>query len=383
MSFPTLEPIFFAIPPSIQRCTIQDTAYFAGKLFVALVIYSSTGAGKAVILSAENLDGPWQPHWQTDIYPAAATSVIEQGFRRFASDGVHLQISVINPPHSQKLQIAPTGEVTTFSNPPSELSQPLGLIQCVNHRWFATLVNPTTAETGSLLAMRDENDHWQPISNAVFDDSDNIAIHHLMCWNQKLVLAFGNRMNGFQIWTGQATATGDWEWQKRLDQGALRYTESPSVSAMAVLPEGNLLIGTGLAPFERGTDSVAGCELLCLDREDDEKWQLLMGTLRFSPLGLQKPLSGLSANFGSRNAHSTISALFADNRGVFAAVFQPRQPAKLWFSQEGLVWKPLNFTENQFTMRSIRTFLPTPWGILATGTWQGVAPERPIMGLIS
>ncbi len=392
---PTLTPFFFPIPPGIRRCVVQDMAYFDSHLLMALTLYSADGSARVAILAADNPSGPWRSCWHSSIEYTSTKVGAESGFRRFMLNDDYLLILLIHQNQSRLIQINRSLEVSFPIQYREGLSQPIGLINRLGDYWIAAPLYLADRQAPSLFATQNySSEPWYQITEPGLGDCENTVFQHLYRWGDKLMVSVFNPMNGFQLWQGTVllrsemnndTGLAHFCWQKILDQGAMRYTESPSIAAItpSALDTQNLLIATGMPPFERRSAISPASEIIRLSDDESQHWQLLMGTMRFSPLGLQRPLSGLGDNFGNSSGNEGISALFADNTGVFAAVFHPEQPFTLWFSRDEICWQSLTHAQKSSSdFRSLRQFISTPWGLLASGTWQGNHPASPAIWMI-
>ncbi|MBL8250971.1 MAG: hypothetical protein JNK31_04825 [Candidatus Competibacter sp.] len=172
-------------------------------------------------------------------------------------------------------------------------------------------------------------------------DPHNQTIHGFQVFDGWLYASVGNPFAGFQLWRTQAQGEPPFVWEQALDQGARRYTLNSAAPAMTVFRDA-LYIGTGVPPTERLLDEAAGCELIRV--LPDGHWELVMGQPRFSPIGLQVPVSTHGPGFDDP-AQTTLTCLASSGDALYAVTLA-REPEtvsgfQLWQTADGERWRPI------------------------------------------
>lgn len=138
-----------------------------------------------------------------------------------------------------------------------------------------------------------------------------------------------------------------------------------------------LYLGTRSPPPNPEWDfATSGAEIIRMPA--DGRWELVMGTPRFSPVGLQVPLSTHGPGFGDdRNRRvsqlaSTPDALYAalDANESLADATANAKGFALWKSHDGQDWQAI--TQDSFgcpAATTLRVLQPTSQTLVAAGEW--------------
>lgn len=219
---------------------------------------------------------------------------------------------------------------------------------------------------------------WQAACTPGFGDTENRTLDGLHVAYGQLYAALGNPLGGFQLWKTSAHGEPPFTWEPVLTEGAQRYTLNPQIEAMTVFKD-TLYLGTrSPQPDPRWEFASSGAEIIRVLA--DGQWELVMGTPRFSPIGLQVPLSTHGPGFGAlRNGR--ISCLASTPDALYAAL--SRYPSttnktteatglgfELWQSADGENWQAL--TQDHFGQAAavnLCVLQPTPHGLIAASDW--------------
>jgi hypothetical protein len=229
-------------------------------------------------------------------------------------------------------------------------------------------------------------------------DKANLAVAAMAVAHDALYAATTNPTRGFELWRTRVETTAPFRWEKVLDRGAGRFSENPSVAAMAAFG-GDLWIGTEcqlhdpasptrptagpegaamrggrrrLRPAARvraQETAPAAAELIRI--RADGSWDLIVGAPRFTPAGLKVPLSALGPGFGDRT-QIAIPALAVHEGRLFAGTRQVRPrdggiaaACALWSSADGTEWSALHATDQagETGCIAVDSLCPTPEGL--------------------
>ena len=199
------------------------------------------------------------------------------------------------------------------------------------------------SEGGAILhASRDPRaGGWLAANVPGFGDPHNQVIHSFQVFQGWLYAAVGNPFAGFQLWRTQARGEPPFDWDRVLEQGAQRYSFNAAAPAMAVFQDA-LYIGTGVPMGEPLLEDAAGCELIRV--LPDGRWELVTGQPRFSPIGLQVPVSTRGPGFDDP-AQTVLSCLASSGDALYAATLARTPEAvsgfKLWQTVDGEQWRPI------------------------------------------
>ena len=224
--------------------------------------------------------------------------------------------------------------------PAGNQQRPFGGLHCFQGWTFGALAGAMSDGTtekseggGLLYVSRDpRTGTWAPANAPGFGDPHNQVIHGLQVCHDRLYAAAGNPFAGFQLWRTQAQGDPPFHWEPVLQQGAHRHTLNSAVAAMAVLRDA-LYLGTGVPPTERSPKAAAGCEIIRI--LPTGRWELVVGQPRFSPIGLQVPVSTrgpcllytsvTTDGFGNRYNYG-FRVLVSTEHGLFVGAANPFGP---------------------------------------------------------
>lgn len=230
--------------------------------------------------------------------------------------------------------------------------------------------------------------NWKEAMSPGFGDPGNRAIFAMTEFAGHLYAGTGNAERGFQIWKTTAEGEPPYTWHPVVVDGAGRYNVNEFALTMATFRDA-LYVGSGLPGFGFDKEHNAGpgaAELIRI-REDDS-WELVMGSPRFSQHGLQIPTSALGPGF--EDAFNSVVWSMAEHDGCFYVgtnnwrpfhcAFSGEQEMKggfhLWGTEDGDDWYPITSDGfgNPFSC-GVRTLLSTPFGFfLGTSSHQEIEP---------
>lgn len=218
---------------------------------------------------------------------------------------------------------------------------------------------------------------WQLACEPGFGDPENRTLDALQVAHGQLYAAAGNPLGGFHLWKTSARSQPPFAWELVLNEGTQRYTLNPHVETMTVFQDALYLGTRSPRPDPDWEFATSGAEIIRV--LPDGRWELVVGTPRFSPIGLQVPLSTYGPGFGdTRNGR--ISRLAATPDALYAALGRHESSSadtaseaggfELWKTHDGEDWQAItrdNFEQPAAT--ELRVLQPTPHGLVATGEW--------------
>lgn len=229
---------------------------------------------------------------------------------------------------------------------------------------------------------------WKPAMAPGFGDPGNRAIHSMGVLHGHLYAATGNPERGFQIWKTDAQGPPPFEWRPVILDGAGRYNVNELVLTMATF-KGALYVGTGLPGFGYDREHHCGPGATELIRIfPDDGWELVMGSPRFSPQGLQVPVSAMGPGFEdpfnsvawSMTEHDGCFYVGTNNWHAFHIAFSGERVMQggfnLWATEDGEAWEPVitDGLGNPFSCGA-PALLSTPHGLfLGTSSHQEIEP---------
>lgn len=197
---------------------------------------------------------------------------------------------------------------------------------------------------------------WTPACLPGFGDLNNLEITSLTELEGRLYATTLNPTRGFELWRTEAKGDAPYAWERMLDRGAERFTLNMEVTA-AVAWNGALWLGTGLPGdgYDAALDVGPGAAEL-IRVAPDGTWEIVVGEMRFTPLGLKVPQTAKAAGFHNdfNVAISTLSVhdgrLYAGTRNwepdhiAGQRVEEGEEPpaltsgAELWATADGQSW---------------------------------------------
>ena len=397
-------PIPGELLPDAHRYRIQASAWFQGWLYLGVSAYpvDPGHSGHALLLRHRLRESGWE---QVHSSPIESPWLQQNGQRRrFALELGWRALTVLPDPdqatptlYALRLGLrAPallhSSDGTHFQeqpNPGPTAQGPCIALRGCSGQVFAISVaaaHDRGCAAAPLWMCRDPRQpDWQPASAPGFGDPDNRTLDGLQVFNGQLYAATGNPDYGFQLWKSTVRGQPPFAWEQVLREGALRYSRNPRVETLVVFKDA-LYLGTRAARADATLPGDAGAEIIRVLADD--RWELVMGTPRFSPLGLQVPLSSHGPGFGdARNPR--ITRLAATSEALYAALGRYRDPADmptasapLWKSVDGESWQGL-FPPgcDSPAAGDPRILQATPHGLVIAGDWDTTRDAQARPGL--
>ncbi len=392
---------FHAIPadllPEASRCLIQASAWFQSWLYLGITIYPADPRqpGRAILLRHRLRESGWE---QLHISTVESPWIPRQGqLRRFPLELGWRALSVL-PGNGQPapilyaLRLSLRTPALLYAEDGAHFQEqpiPGAPGPWVSLRSFSGQVFAIPASAahdaggdGPLLWVTTDDPRspaWRPANIPGFGDPENNrTLDSLHVFNGQLYVAAGNPANGFRLWKTSARSEPPFAWEPVLTEGAQRYTLNPQVETMTVFKDALYLGTRSPQPDPEWEFATSGAEILRL--LPDDRWELVMGTPRFSPIGLQIPLSTEGPGFGDpRNRR--VSRLMGTPDALYAAIDGNEDPFsadpastptgfQLWKTRNGEDWQPV--TTDSFGQRAataLRVLQPTPHGLVAASDW--------------
>lgn len=233
---------------------------------------------------------------------------------------------------------------------------------------------------------------WTPAAEPCFGDEENGVIYSLACFDDHLYAGTGNHERGFQLWRTDAGGEAPFRWERVLADGAYRGNLNMATAAMVAF-DGALYVGGGIPGFgyDKANDvGPAACELIRVF--PDGRWDLVVGTPRFTPDGLKVPLSGMGAGMDDPyNSVVWTMGVHDDVLYIGTHQWEPFESIKpghdggltggyqVWATEDGETLVPV--TMDAFgdpTATGLRTILSTPHGVVL-----GTANHKPLLLLLA
>ncbi|MCP5159638.1 MAG: hypothetical protein H6974_00655 [Gammaproteobacteria bacterium] len=384
-------PLGFLATPGEHR--IQNAVFFKKRLYVGVISHPVDATTTSIARLLRYYPGAerWEAVYEAVVEKSSVLSAtrpfpLELGWRALSimpiDGGTEALCATLLSLRNAQLIYSTDGEHFE-ALPAVDVKQPraapFGLLHPFQSWLFATPVGAMSdglymRENGhaSLYVTRNpRTGDWQPANAPGFGNPGNEVVHGLIDFHGWLYAAVGNPFAGFQLWRTQAVGPPPFTWELALDTGARRYTLNPSVASMAIFQDA-LYLGTGVPETELLSDEVAGAEIIRIF--PDNRWELVMGKPRFSPIGLQVPLSANSPGFDD-SQNTLVAALASSNDVLYAAVVQRSQREITGFqirqTVDGENWQQLHSPAflNPCAY-SLRVLLAMPNFLLAGGVWK-------------
>ncbi len=393
---------FHAIPadllPEAGRYLIQAAAWFQGWLYLGITCYPADPyrSGATLLLRHRLRESGWEP-----VYTATVESrwIARDGqYRQFPLELGWRALSVLPgtaqpTPALYAIRLGLRAPAILHSQDGvrfEELPKPAtggGHDPFVSLRGFSGKVFAIPASAahdsgrgGAVAYVTDDprSQPWHPACAPGFGDAENRTVDGLQVANGQLYAAVGNPF-GFQLWKTSAHGEPPFEWEQVLNEGAQRYTLDPHVETIAVFKDALYLGVRAPRPDPEPEFATAGAEIIRV--LPNGRWELVMGTPRFSPIGLQVPLSAHGPGFGDAG-YGRVSRLAATPDALYAVLGRHESPSsadpasaagsgsRLWKSRDGENWQAI--TQGDFAppaATSLRVLQPTPHGLVAAGDW--------------
>lgn len=388
----TAIPLPLLATPGDHR--IQIAAFFKKRLYIGVTSYADGPETTATARILRYYPGAerWETVYETAVEKPSLSATprrrfpLELGWRAIqviptttGSDA--LWITHLSLHHSQLLYSEDGVHFETLPNPgktPSPVT-PFSQLHSFQGWLFAApagAMSDGIAEksgSGALLYVTraPRANDWRLANSPGFGDPHNQVIHGLQSFNNWLYVTVGNPFAGFQLWRTQALGDPPFVWEQVLDQGAQRHTLNKTVAAMAVF-QNALYLGTGIPETEPLLDEAAGAEIIRVF--PNGRWELVMGKPRFSPIGLQVPISAYGPGF-NENRNTLVAVLASSGHALYAAVVRREGDEssgfQIWQTADGETWQSLTSPVlDRLGARSLRVLLAMPKFLLAAGTWR-------------
>jgi hypothetical protein len=213
------------------------------------------------------------------------------------------------------------------------------------------------AATGSSLM------EWHAITSSDFGDVNNQSISAITVFNDFLYAATINPSKGTQVWRTKGNPQQADTWEAVITNGATRYSLNSAVFAMTEF-QGDLYIASGVPTsnsYKRKKLYSSGFELIRLYADQD--WDLIVGTPRFTEIGLKVPLTALGPGFDDLSKQ-VVQFLISHNDALYLAT-QGQDGFQLWVTKDGESWSNISLQElSTIYQVKVRKALSTPYGLV-------------------
>lgn len=296
-----------------------------------------------------------QPYWRA-VYPTVrgeVASILAEPARSPFLPGLTFAIAAGNRPrlftnafhdHGVALAWSDTGEcflpVAEF---PGGYGPVTALLGCQGRLFVAVAGDAASGRAPALLWNEGPAwERWRPMVESPFGDSAHVMITHLIAWQGRLYAAVANDERGFQLWWAGLTPEGMAEdWHCVLRDGAERHTGNREILALTVWND-ELCLAAGRTGQTAANARPLGVDLLRVDQDD--RWEILAGAVRFTPQGLKVPLASLGSGLGDP-ARANLLGLFSHRGTLYIAAGtlpEAGEPIRqqLWASSDGEQFEP-------------------------------------------
>jgi hypothetical protein len=223
---------------------------------------------------------------------------------------------------------------------------------------------------------------WELAMEPGFGDPTNKSVFSMAVFNGHLYAGTGNPERGFEVWKTRARGKPPFKWTRVITQGAGRYNLNEVATTMAAFGDA-VYVGSGIPGlgYDKAHDvGPAAAELIRIDADD--RWELIVGSPRFSPNGLKLPLSLQEPGFDDPEnsalwamaEHDGVLYVGTHHCGSFKKALAGRPELdggfQLWASADCEDWTAITldgFGDPYAT--GVRTLVSTPQGLfLGTST---------------
>ena len=218
---------------------------------------------------------------------------------------------------------------------------------------------------------------WQSALPTSFGDAGDRSIFSLAVFAGYLYASTGNPDRGFYLWRTKAEGDPPFQWELVLSDGAWRYNLNETAATMAVFGDA-LYIGSGLPGlgYDKANDvGPAAFEILRVF--EDNSWDLLVGTPRFTSDGFKVPLSTMGPGFDDP-FNSVVWSMTEHNGCLYVGTHQwepfyvalkggpvLRGGFELWGTVDGENWvRIISEGLHDHYQTGLRSQLSTPLGLI-------------------
>ncbi|MCB1920999.1 MAG: hypothetical protein KDJ28_13615 [Candidatus Competibacteraceae bacterium] len=391
-------PIPAELLPGTGRCLMQTAAWNQGWLYLGVTSYPADAyqPGSAVLLRHRLRASSWESLYTS---PVESRWIIQAGqARRFPLE-LGWQTLTVLPGATQPTPalyalrlglrtsaLLHSGDGVHFEalpNPAPDAGHgPFIALRGFSNQAFAipaSAAHDTGREGPQIWVSADPfSQPWRPACEPGFGHAGNRTLDGLQVFNGQLYAAASNPTNGFQLWKTAARSPLPLTWEPVLIEGAQRYTLNPHIETMTVFKDALYLGSRSPSPDPNWEFATSSAEIIRV--LPDGRWELVMGTPRFSPVGLQIPLSTHGPGFDDPH-HRRIACLVGTPDALYATVDQDEDlpeadsklasiPFQLWKTRDGEDWQvipPDVFGQPGVTR--LRVLQPTPHGLVVAGDW--------------
>ncbi|MCB1776589.1 MAG: hypothetical protein KDI50_04050 [Candidatus Competibacteraceae bacterium] len=390
-------PIPAELLPETGHCWMQAAAWHQGWLYLGVTRYplDAHQPGHALLLRHRLRESGWEPLHAS---PVESRWFTRQGQSRYFPLELGWRVLAVLPNAGQPapalyalrlglrapaLLYSEDGvHFTERSSSPQAIGSPLVTLRSFSGQIFAISANAAhdTGREGPTIWVNADpcSQDWRPACVPGFGHPENRTIDGLHVFDGQLYAVAGNPTNGFQLWRTMARGQPPFIWESALTEGAQRYTLNPHVETMTVFKDALYLGIRSPHPDPNWEFATSGAEIIRV--LSDGRWELVMGTPRFSPVGLQIPLSTHGPGFDDGH-NRRIVRLIGTPDALYAAVDQggdrpaadatpASTPCQLWKTHDGEDWQRIpSDAFGQPAVTRLRVLQPTPHGLVVAGDW--------------
>lgn len=166
------------------------------------------------------------------------------------------------------------------------------------------------------------------------DDYEGIS--HLSGFNDHVYASLSNRRQGFQLWKIDLKKLAAKHWQLVIERGAFRYSHNCDVLELLGW-KGALYAVVGVANHHQSNfdqNDIPSPELIRV--YEDDSWDLIVGTPRFSNAGLKVPLAAMGPGFDHPfGAQFQFMIVHAEDLCI---ALRYQNKIQFWSTQDGETW---------------------------------------------
>ncbi len=281
-----------------------------------------------------------------------------------SSDSSTLYFLLVSDSESLLYQLNQDEKITKISQPAPELLRYFSLQSLVDVRDRTYALKWNKRSKRKLIYHKlFGRKQWRIVNTEDILGGNGSEISNIVVFDSALYVMVANRKMGFQVWQLDNDDENNCIWKHVIVNGANRYIFNERVLA-AVPFGGALYLANGVTESEKNNPRYfSPTEFEIIRVYDNDDWDLIIGTPRFTPQGLKVPLSGLGPNTDDLS-FDIFQNFFIYNNQLFLG-YQDHNGFQIWMSCDGVNWTHIsqNLFSNNSQVKVCKT-ISTPFGVV-------------------